>query len=601
MAAVTTLTKAFMSKQPRESDPPGKTGRVAPHTSIIYFHGMGTPKRYEELSRVLDTLDRYAEAQNDQKTGMLRGQTVGFEKCRVGGDDPIAFLQFTRFLPKQAGNRHFGAGRFRLYESFWSPAAAGGVWWGAVLVWVLQRISNPITVLCRPWRAHQRLKTTFLNRMFFDRDKVPVLHFQRLAAAYHAFEGMGARRRHPRGTFAQFRQSISAEYASKPEERDEILTLAFRWRKSLRRSQYEVLVVAAGVASIAVGVITMAVFLLAYWSQMLGFAPPLIAHLVGGGGAVAPWFATMWTLMLCAFGIGVGRFLNLFLSDVVFWTTTLEKDVRYRRRKEILSAAESTLRHVLSDPECERVVILAHSLGTAIAYETLLSLGRKLATERRSGEPADGNSLEGLSKISHYISLGSPIDRISYFFQLTFSRFHRFNRVADTLLGRTSDLPFKQDRQSRIQWINVRDPADPVASRLFSPRGAVPNRDEIQEVEVSSSHFPEPAGAHTGYFNSTLAAKVLFDACVLGRNSLQLQQVRPEWSKRSARALRMIASWLLPVFTTALGLGAAAYWTANRTLLLVALTAGLASFNGLVAMALLGWLLDRKHSLQLPP
>ncbi len=29
------------------------------HTAVIYFHGMGDQKRYEEVSRLVDALDRY--------------------------------------------------------------------------------------------------------------------------------------------------------------------------------------------------------------------------------------------------------------------------------------------------------------------------------------------------------------------------------------------------------------------------------------------------------------------------------------------------------------------------------------------------------------
>jgi len=568
------------------------------YTSIIYFHGMGTPRRYEELSRVLDTLDRYAETQDPAKIGMLRGQAVGLEPCRDGGEEPIAFLRFSRFL-RQGDSETVGAGLYRLYESYWSPAAAGGASPLAVLGWVLTRILTPLSVLTQPWRAHQRLKNTFLNRLFYDRGKTPALGFQRLGAAYRAFEGMGARRTFPRGRFKDFEEHLSAEYED-PGERAGLLALARRWRQSLWRAQGEAVLVGSATLAVLAGAVSMVAYIAAVWARETGVAIPLVERLVASGGQLQPLLVIFAAAVLVFGAWRLAHFLRLFLSDVVFWTTTLEKDVRYQKRREILNAAESTVRHVLADAHCERIVILAHSLGTAIAYETLLRLGRKLDAERNAGATGP-DGLAALRKISHFITMGSPIDRISYFFQLRFSPYHRFNRVFDTMLGSAADPPFKDGRVSGVQWINIRDRADPIASRLFSPRGPLPNRDTIHEVEIASSHFPDPAGAHTGYFNATLSAKVLFDACVLGRRSIQLQSDRPEWSRRWAQGVGVAARILIAFLIVALGCGALAYWMEQRAVLAFCQGMFVWCAGALLAARGVGALLDRRFSLVLPP
>lgn len=567
-----------------------------PHTSIVYFHGMGTPKRYEELTRVLDTLDRYAEEQNDPVgVGRLRGQGVKLEPSRVGADDPVAYVRFFRLLRLSNGQQR-RVGTYRLYESFWSPAAAGGISAWQVLLWVLVRALNPVSVLSQSWRSRPRLKLTFLSRLAFDQRRTPTDQYRLLQRHYRAFEGMAFRRRFPKGRFRDYLTVLSEAH---PEQAADLHKIARAWRSALRRSQWEVLFVGMVASLLLMGLVTLA----------LGSAIRLLLL----WGLPAAWFGALaeramvlplWILAVCAILLPLtawfaGAFFRNFLSDVVFWTTTFEKDTRHQKRRDILKACEATLRHVLEDQQCTRVVVVGHSLGTAIAYETLLNLGRRARAEagdRAGGPPA----LEALlPKLSHFITLGSPIDRISYFFNLHYSRYHRFNRVVEELAGNTSDPPFRLNKVRSLQWINLRDPADPVASRLFAPRSAWPNREEIVEIEVASSHVPDPVGAHVGYFGAKLSAKVLFDACVLNRPKVQAQESRSKGSRRfSAWARRL--SWCLAALAILwLFVGAVGFWYINADLATASQRAFMATMGILVAVVLCGRVMDARHKLTL--
>jgi hypothetical protein len=569
------------------------------HTSIIYFHGMGTPKRYEELSRVLDTLDRYAEAQADPTgLGKLRGQRIQLETSTNDGGEPIAFIEFFRMhLPPTGSPRRIGA--FRLYESYWSPAAAGGVSPLQVLDWVLRRAFNPMKVLASPWRAHQRLKRAFLHKLFFDRQAQPVRLFQALERTYRTFENMEFRRRYPSGRFRVFLQALQAE---NPRDMDDLSPLAERWRSALVDEQISVVFISAAVFGVLFSFATLAVViacrLLALVVALPAWAVPVVNKSSG-----LPLYALLPTgLVLLGIGWSARAFFRNFLSDVVFWTTTFEKDVRYQKRRDILYAAEATVRHVVSDPACERVVLVAHSLGTAIAYETLLNLGRRSTAESKNAAeaPSVGQIGPNLSKLTHLLTFGSPIDRIAYFFNLTYSRYHRFNRVVDDLMGGTGDPPFRVKKARVLQWINIRDPADPIASRLFSPRSRIPNREDIAEVAALSSHVPNPVLAHTGYFDSALGAKILFDACILNRKQIQAQQVRTKASVRfSTYALEVgrVATFLVAF---SLSLRAAAFWRGDAMLLAGSLLVLVASLVVLALIWVCGSIFDRLQPLKLP-
>jgi hypothetical protein len=581
-----------MTQEPTPSGPAGST-----HTSIIYFHGMGQPRRYEEISRLIDSLDRSLSTDEANRQGLLRGQKLGVEPARLGDDDPVTFFVFRRFLVRN-GKRTMPAGNYRLYESYWSPAAAGAAAALGVLIWLLGRTLHPLSVLTRRWRAHQRLKRTYLYAMFYDRGRMPALRYRQLAALYREFEGMDARRRFRTGSFADFLAYIADRYPSGALARRDLLDLARRWRRTLIRSQIGLIAVAVTAIATAIGVVTGLIYLVASLLHQAGLDWALVAALAARGGQAPPWLSGLIILALLIVAVGTGRFFRQYLSDVVFWTTTLEKDVRHRKRREIVKAAEATVRHVLADPDCDRIVVIGHSLGTAIAYETLISLGRRWRADRDSG--VNPSAFEALGKVSHFISLGSPIDRISYFFHTTFSRYHRYNRVADELRGRSSDLPFRDGPLRIIEWINVRDKADPIASRLFSPRGPLPNRDEIHEVEVASGHFPSPSAAHIGYFESRRVAKLLVDASILGRESLQLHSARPGWSETLATMLRFAVWGLAVLFSWAIAVGGAGYIAASPAVMWAAQLAGL----GAAALIALAWtaarIADRMHDLRLP-
>ena len=171
-------------------------------------------------------------------------------------------------------------------------------------------------------------------------------------------------------------------------------------------------------------------------------------------------------------------------------------------------------------------------------------------------------------------------------------------------MGNASQPPFgagqgPAPRVQLIQWINVRDPSDPIASRLFSPRGPLPNRHEIQEVAISSSHTPSPGNAHTGYFESELAAKVLYDACILGRDTLQLQTERPLWSSRLGNGLRFATTSAALLLIWSVVIGASGYVIGSSLLMNIGQGACAALLTVLAVLWLSGAALDRLHKLSL--
>lgn len=139
---------------------------------------------------------------------------------------------------------------------------------------------------------------------------------------------------------------------------------------------------------------------------------------------------------------------------------------------------------------------------------------RKLA---RKNDPTIPFELQRLNIISHLVTIGSPIDRIHYFFELHDSRYHRYNRISERLRGDTNDPPFSTKSDVGTSWVNIWDDSDFLSSQLFTPRGRMPNKLSIIDIHTYTSHLLTPVNAHSDYFFSISAVRVLFWLSFFGR------------------------------------------------------------------------------------
>jgi hypothetical protein len=115
-----------------------------------------------------------------------------------------------------------------------------------------------------------------------------------------------------------------------------------------------------------------------------------------------------------------------FVGDVEIYINEAEES------KKICIYLKGRIQTLLADEGISEINIIGHSLGSVITYEALCDL-----TESKPNN---------FSKIRNYITAGSPLDKIRYFFGAK----RRFSREIDT----------------NINWINYYAFADLVAARL---------------------------------------------------------------------------------------------------------------------------------------
>ena len=114
----------------------------APYSAVVYFHGMGSQRRYEETSRLVDCLDRYVVGRHREgkSLGVLRDIKARVEPLRSNSpsNDIVGYIR-TRFLNLDAGE----ASTVRFYEAYWAPVMAGNKSAWGIAKWAFRQPLRP--------------------------------------------------------------------------------------------------------------------------------------------------------------------------------------------------------------------------------------------------------------------------------------------------------------------------------------------------------------------------------------------------------------------------------------------------------------------------
>jgi hypothetical protein len=599
------------------------------HTSVVYFHGMGEQRRFEEVCRLIESIDRFAEEQSEgESRGRLRNIDVRTERPRGGLGSDVAYIRVDNVLD----NRSVTPAHARFYEVYWAPVTAGGVSAMRVARWLFYQLIIPLLTLTTAWRQIARLRMAHLRGVWpkltgrtsrlidfgdlfacwrhreevFGSDYRSLKSFWReyratpprplgerdlaiLLNALDDFEGPVARRLYPKGHYRDFHAHVKADIAKRfsyvqgVRERLRMERLVARWRRSFLLGELSRLAVLLSLALsllLGIGVAAAASLLLLGRLNIWGAKVVLDRINLTAFGALLE--ASPGNLAFVVVAIlnlfGVVGFLKNFLGDVLLWTTYRETDANFQKREAILQAGVKMIRHVLEDQECDRVVVVAHSLGTAVALDSLLECSRiNMSTSRDSAM----NRELPLDRIEHLVTLGSPIDKIHYFFETRPGRAHRFTRVYERFRGDMGWPPFARNRKPHAHWINFWDRADLISGPIESPADAKVVELAVDNVEVASGWFPWPARSHSHYFEDPVVLDVLLrvvfhraysfvtlpslDGKPKDYRSRRLghRSLRRLWTTRPIQGLLIALPWLVLTYVAAksTGLVSSPWWS----------------------------------------
>lgn len=543
------------------------------YTAVVYFHGMGNQRRYEEVSSLLTQLDNLVFIQRGASTQRyLDVRPIALERGRRGsGMDrkSVAYYEVRNPCADRNARDPDRSPSVRFYESYWADYTAGGTKAFSTFNWVVRQWHRPLTVLLANWGEVAALRIGSLYA-YYERKKAAAERkgqplspntlrcVEYLIDTYHSFIEPDSRyddqkRDRYRGNkFADFelflKDNLELQAQLDPswdaELSQEILTMARAWRRADQWAQLSYLFVTFSLlVTLIFSVILAAWIIYALVMSFISINRETIPPVVEQFFSFLPFELTTnrmlfvaMVLILAGFGLygSIKSFFSEYMGDVHQYLTYQETDEKYAQREAILESGVSLLRHVMMDERCERIVVVAHSLGSVIAYDTLLAL-RRLDWVQRSADTSWAASLElagaapgakkrtdttlRLDKIKHFITLGSPIDKVIYFFAAIQSRVPRFVETNYALRGDVSQPPFTWRDNSEegalvrphIHWVNYWDRADVISGPIYNIIGSRVRSERVDNVRVASYLIPNPGKSHGGYFDHRLVLQDIFE------------------------------------------------------------------------------------------
>lgn len=492
------------------------------YTALVYFHGIGEQKRYEEVSFLIDALDRYEregefkdlqpldktiefqfeplrrseQPDSEQSDSKRAGDVIGYN--RVSYKDP-------RILGAEDEKRTPGA-EYRFYEAYYADLTAGGIRPTEVFLWLLNLSFMPVKILITHWRDLARLRrATLLSGWKNKPGRLPDLsdeEVHHLLDVYNdfvksnrppefpnrkLFSYLASRSKYLRneGSFKQFvDEYCDPANKAEPNKSDQIKHHAKQWRWRFIGVQFQTTLL----------VLTFLLTLGLIGWGLVAFAAQIRTPIIPLGWNILLGAAIVFILW------PIGWFLRNYVGDLYFWTTYQETSAKYAKRQAILDRCCTCLSHVLLDKEnCDRVVVIGHSMGTTVAYDTMLRLARQKELS--------------LDKIQYFVTLASVIDKVYYLFEAVTSKSFRYTRIIDAARKDIGDPPFSEKAEwpyPRIHWINFWDRADVASSALYTPTN--PHFHPYQIVdnyEVAGVCFPSPVSAHADYLKNPIVLKAI--------------------------------------------------------------------------------------------
>lgn len=466
--------------------------------AIIYVHGMGDQTRLCDPTALLNNLESYWQERGLPKH--LLHSTVQSHPSNPSE----AHYSMNVVLPNGS--------TLDVHEVYWAPKSPN-VEASAVLKWMRKQVLVPLLRLHADWMELRRLKLGVLGQTV----TTGLISSEEAIFEEARYENLlrgGDTAKFPRiGTpmiFATLlRSAVFGDKDRLPHAKWQATAIGNDWT-----AIWVILSMILATLVFAVFV-TEAVLGLAQFFQQEPLSKWAARYGLSYSNSVDLWYIypliAMSVVMTFAWVFGIRPFFSKFMGDVVQWATYQETDEGFKVRKAILDTSSAVFRYVLripgsdgqknTDPPYDRVIVMAHSLGSVIAHDTLLALKRD--------HPGK------LDQISNFITYGSPIDKFAYFFEALQGQSPRYVKTIHQLRG---DL-FK-DRTEPLIWQNFYEEGDPIGGTIhtagpsWDPPG-VALTSKIHNIYTANANVALVAPNHTGYIGNKLVLFRVWDTLLL--------------------------------------------------------------------------------------
>lgn len=245
---------------------------------------------------------------------------------------------------------------------------------------------------------------------------------------------------------------------------------------------------------------------LAFFVILLVSAWALLKSLSSGTSLFATkhqWSVLVMWGVLVALSLFVRTFLVQYVGDVAAYVQSHRLDrfaeLRTRIKERVLKIAEAIYaeRSAGEHFEYRQVVLVGHSLGSVIAYDTL---NRLLLDDDAVIGP--GRPWRVRERTNFLLTFGSPLNKIAFVFA-TLSKKGSMTLARERLATLVQPLIDSEVIRAGIRWVNIYSPWDIISGRLdfYDPPPGGAAFPVLDERDPEAITF---LSAHTEYWRNTL-------------------------------------------------------------------------------------------------
>lgn len=515
------------------------------YTALLSVHGIGRHDASRNAGALLEALENEARRHDGDRIFLAETRTI-LEPHRDDPSQPdvaaIEVLQLRRGRRKRISRSR----RARVYEVNWSPETRNAVSASAMLVWLGKLFVTTILPRADNWLRSPRLRRAQLHASMPANETNGERHARTmLASSYRKFRGTaGQEYRRSEGikthaSFQQFRD-FAAERTRRAYPTERLLAAATRWASTNLPAEDSI----KRISNIAASIFLTTVALLAA-DLLLLVRYPLDSISVGYLTILS--IPTITILIVVA---GLHYAMSRIISDIRYWSAISENERYSEIRRAVLTKTVRMITHIVEDPDCERLVIVSHSLGTTIAYDALREIGR----QNRARTTLTDRKQVPIEKLRDFITLGSPIDKIACLFEPDGGKTFREAELNEDVRGDLSQAPFFIGGNPAIRWTNFWDRADPISDPLFTPLGSKASGDTfltapIFNIEVANTSGFDPVGSHVTYLENPDITRTIFSSAFFDEGGILLPKAEPDgrydksrkWTKVYLKAFQFSA------------------------------------------------------------
>jgi hypothetical protein len=429
--------------------------------AILVCHGMGQQVRYETISSVADAIRREALALNG-------GGSVEPVQVHLSYEDGSFLARAELDWTDKAAKKH----SVHVYEAYWAPITEGQVSYWETIKFLLAAGSNG-------WKWSKLFRRSTFERWMFDGKKTLGIGRVTQAGIYAVLVVLLA-------------QVVAIAYV--------VATLAGQYKNFLAQSWPDL-----GDHG----------FWRACWRLFAPFFPGI------GTLIHSPFFGCEWKraagllllwLAVIAEALFVRYFLIEYVGDVAAYISPY-KDSKFEEiRNKIQNVGLGVGKTIYgfgppspTVPHYQKIVVVGHSLGSVLAYDTLNALINLDNT----------SALHDRRRVMHrtraLVTFGSPLDKTAFMFRMQPWNSQSWIREQLAASAQPLIVSYRHYRPKGFDWINIWSRADVISGELNyydDPAKTLNQWPTVQNVVDPRAWVP--FYAHVQYWNNPLLRETLY-------------------------------------------------------------------------------------------